>query len=123
MPVVGTKFMRILIVDDDEAFCVATERYLRARGYETDRAVDGLDALDRLEGSCPDLILCDIRMPRMGGIALLKKVREACDVPFVMVTGHRGENETVEAMKAGAKVVLDKPVDPGRLLECLQESR
>ena len=114
--------MRILIVDDDEAFCVATERYLRARGYETERAIDGLDALDRLDSSCPDLILCDIRMPRMDGISLLRKVREeARDIPFVMVTGHRIENETIEALQAGAKEVLEKPVDPDRLLECLQD--
>ena len=115
--------MRILIVDDDESFCIATERYLRARGYEADCAADGLEALGRLGNSIPDLILCDFRMPQMDGMSLLRRVREGTfDIPFVMVTGNRVESEAIAAIRAGAREVLDKPIDPERLLECIRDS-
>ena len=115
--------MRVLIVDDDDAFCIATERVLRARGYETDRAVDGIDALDRMNLHPPDVVLCDFRMPRMDGMSLLLRVREGTfDIPFVMVTGNRVESEAIAAIRAGAREVLDKPIDPERLLECIRDS-
>ncbi len=116
--------MRILIVDDDPAFCLATERYLRARGYETETAGDGIEALESINRQKPDVVICDVRMPGLDGISLLKKVRVTnTDLPFVMTTAYASDDLAIEAERGGRADLLEKPIDQNQLLECLRKSR
>jgi DNA-binding NtrC family response regulator len=108
---------QILIVDDEpgsrEALCLLLE----TAGYAPVGATDGIDALSRLSRTSVPVIVADVRMPRMDGLALLREIsRRELPSAVVMLTG-RGDIETaVEAMRQGAHDFLTKPVDPKRLL-------
>ncbi|QEE19725.1 response regulator transcription factor [Youhaiella tibetensis] len=103
--------------------CVEDERQLRTNvveelveaGYEVVEADDGVAALAVLETCVPDLVLCDITMPRMGGYELLREVRargpELADVPFVFLTALSDRIAVIEGRSAGADDYLTKPVD------------
>lgn len=84
----------VLVVDDDEMVRSVAARMLEANGYVVSTAGGGGEALDMLEGEMPDLILSDIKMPDVGGFALLRAVRSlGYQMPFVGMSGHlRGED-------------------------------
>jgi CheY-like chemotaxis protein len=78
---------RILVVDDEPNAREALACLLRDEGYDVDVAVDGRDAADRLAGPAPDLVLSDVRMPRMDGVELFDEARRLHpEVPFLLMT-------------------------------------
>jgi DNA-binding NtrC family response regulator len=109
--------VQILIVDDDPASRESLCLLLESEGYAPYGVKDGLDALTRLSRVAVPLVIADLKMPRMDGLALLREVgRRELPSVVVMLTG-RGDIETaVEAMRHGAYDYLTKPVDPQRLL-------
>jgi two-component system NtrC family response regulator/two-component system response regulator HydG len=103
---------RILVVDDEQAAREALGTILLEEGYEVLDAADGEEALGALADFAPDVVLSDIRMPKLDGLGLVKKARELnVDVPFVMMTAFASVEAAVEAMKAGAENFLIKPID------------
>tara|TARA_A100001015_G_scaffold155127_1_gene172158 strand:- start:1258 stop:2373 length:1116 start_codon:yes stop_codon:yes gene_type:complete len=85
--------------------------------YEITEAEDGREGFSKLSKSSFDLVLCDIKMPKMDGIEVLKKAKEnEFHVPFIMITGHGNVETAVEAMKLGAYDFISKPPDLNRLL-------
>ncbi|AJE01977.1 response regulator [Geobacter pickeringii] len=101
---------RILIVDDEADIALILKLQLEDSGYRTVRARDGVEALEALSGEPFDLILLDIRMPRMDGIEVLERIRrEHPDLVVVMMTAHGSEDIAVEAMKKGAADYISKP--------------
>src|SRR5207248_236296 len=89
---------------------------LKAWGYETEAAADGQEALDKISPFDPHVVVSDLRMPRVGGMELLKQLREKAAAPsFIILTGQATIEEAVEATKLGAFNFLEKPVDPKRL--------
>ena len=105
---------RILIVDDEPA---ARHGLRRALGtYEIVEAEDGAAALQEIERSAPDLLICDIQMPQMDGLALLKALVGRPDaLPVILLTAHGSERIAVEAMKSGAYDYLSKPYEVDEL--------
>jgi two-component system response regulator MprA len=70
--------MRILVVDDEPSLRESVARSLRFEGYSVSTAVDGIDALDRLERVRPDAVVLDVMMPRLDGIETCRRMREHC---------------------------------------------
>ncbi len=103
---------RVLLVDDERALRQALARHLRRDGHEVVEARSGEEALALLAEQAVDVIVSDITMPDMGGVVLLRRVREHnADVPFLLMTGMPEIASAVEAVKYGAFEYLTKPFD------------
>jgi two-component system response regulator HydG len=108
--------MKVLVVDDEEAICVALEAWLSKEGYHVETAGSGMDALELLSRRLFDMYLVDIKMPGMDGLDLLARIRELQpDATIIMITAHGSIQTAVEAMKRGAADYLCKPFDPEAL--------
>jgi EAL domain-containing protein (putative c-di-GMP-specific phosphodiesterase class I) len=109
---------RALIVDDEEAILRVHARVLSTAGYQVETAADGLAAERALKQTPFDVILSDIDMPGMNGIALLERVRQNdLDVPVVFITGNPSVETAIKAMDHGAHRYLVKPVQTELLLK------
>jgi len=107
---------RILIVDDEANARGALSEILREEGYATETAADGFKALGKLDEFAPDVILTDLKMPGLDGIAFMEKARSAAPgAVFVVMTAFGTISSAVEAMKKGAENYLLKPLDPEAL--------
>lgn len=114
---------RALIVDDDVALLRAHERALAKDGYVVETATDGLAAMQALRKMSFDVILSDIDMPGMNGIALLEGVRaHDLDVPVVIITGTPSLQTATKAIEHGALRYLVKPVDLQTLLKVANDA-
>ena len=114
---------RILIVDDEANARSALSEILREEGYATETAADGFKALGKLEEFGPDVILTDLKMPGLDGIAFMEKARSA--IPgcvFVVMTAFGTITSAVEAVKKGAENYLTKPLDPEALTAVLERA-
>jgi DNA-binding NtrC family response regulator len=100
----------ILVVDDEPDMRDALTAALRREGLCVSSAANGVEALEKAQGQPFDLIVTDVRMPRMGGLALLQELkRTSASIPVIMMTGYGRIEDAVEAMKAGAFDYLLKP--------------
>lgn len=107
----------ILIIDDEKAIRKTLSEILSYEGYKIDEAGDGEEGLRRFRDKSFDVVLCDIKMPKIDGIEFLEKVRESNpDVPVIMISGHGNIDTAVEAVKKGAYDYIAKPPDLNRLL-------
>ena len=114
---------RILVVDDEQNARVALRAILTDEGYEVAEAADGEEAMRILPGFAPAVVLADVRMPRVDGISLLRRAREAgSDAVFVMMTAFASVEAAVEAMRAGAENYLVKPLDVNAVLVILDKA-
>ncbi|MFF8836450.1 response regulator transcription factor [Streptomyces sp. NPDC015130] len=103
---------RILIVEDEPAVREALRRSLAFEGYDTQDAVDGLDALARMEAYAPDLVVLDVQMPRMDGLTAARRIRAAgSTVPILMLTARDTVGDRVTGLDAGADDYLVKPFE------------
>ncbi|MFD3997003.1 response regulator transcription factor [Streptomyces sp. NPDC058583] len=103
---------RILIVDDEPAVREALRRSLAFEGYGTQDAVDGLDALGRMESYAPDLVVLDVQMPRMDGLTAARRIRASgSTVPILMLTARDTVGDRVTGLDAGADDYLVKPFE------------
>lgn len=107
---------RILLVDDDRAFRISTAELLRQDGYEVATAAGGAEAGERMGEDRVDLVLLDVRMPRIGGLGVLEALRLRGErIPVLMISGFGTIQTAVEALQLGADDFLTKPVDPDLL--------
>src|ERR1700678_437097 len=107
---------RILIVDDESNARAALSEILRDDGFATETAADGFKALGKLEEFAPDVILTDLKMPGLDGIAFMEKARAAAPgAVFVVMTAFGTTSSAVDAIKKGAENYLLKPLDPEAL--------
>jgi DNA-binding NtrC family response regulator len=108
---------RILIVDDEQSIRETLKEILLYEGYEVVEAADGNAAYELINKFNYDVVLCDIKMPKMDGIELLEKSAEvAPDLPFIMISGHGTIETAIEATKKGAYDFISKPPDLNKLL-------
>lgn len=108
---------KILLVDDDQSFLRVHKKILVKNGYDVVAATNGLEALETLEKDSFSLIISDIVMPKMDGIALLKEVKSRYrSFPVILLTGKGTIESAVNAMKIGAYTYLSKPVNIDELL-------
>jgi two-component system, NtrC family, nitrogen regulation response regulator NtrX len=113
----------ILIIDDEKSIRNTLKEILEYEGYKVEEAADGQAGLEKLETQDFDVVLCDIKMPKMDGMEVLSKAAESApDVPFVMISGHGTIETAVEATKKGAYDFLQKPPDLNRLLITLRNA-
>jgi DNA-binding NtrC family response regulator len=104
------KNKKILIVDDEAEIAEVLEFYLKKEGFEVRVAVNGIEALGFLNFESFDGVICDLAMPKMDGLTLLKKVRENNDlVPFIYLSGHAEAEKEHEMISYGAYEVVHKP--------------
>ncbi len=107
----------ILIIDDERAIRKTLSEILGFEGYKIEEASDGEEGLKKFLASTFDVVLCDIKMPKLDGIEFLAKAVEAnADVPIIMISGHGNIETAVEAVKKGAFDYISKPPDLNRLL-------
>jgi len=109
----------ILIIDDSASLRQVVGIALTSAGFEVTEACDGRDALAKLTGQKVHLMLCDVNMPNMDGIAFLKAVRELPAyrfTPVIMLTTEAGEDKKQEGKAAGARAWVVKPFKPEQLL-------
>ena len=107
---------RILIVDDEEIVIRSCKRILAGRDFQVDAASNGLEALAKIQEDDYDMLILDIKMPKMNGIEVLQQVKEAHpDIDVIMITGLNQIDTAVKAMKLGAFDYLPKPFDPEEL--------
>ena len=107
----------ILIIDDEKAIRKTLSEILSFEGYKLEEASDGEEGLKKFREKTYDLVLCDIKMPRLDGIEFLQKASEVNpDVPIIMISGHGNIETAVEAVKKGAFDYISKPPDLNRLL-------
>ena len=105
-----TRPVKLLIAEDEANLRLVLQKELERLGYDAQFAPDGEAALRRLEEGAVDVLLCDINMPRMDGMELLRRVRERPNPPeVIMLTGYATVETAVEAMKLGAYDYLSKP--------------
>jgi len=115
-----SKNRKILVVDDSPTVRKLISSKLEKCGHEVICAIDGLDALEKLNGLAPDLILLDITMPRMDGYQVCKLIRNNADmkdVPVVMISGKDGFFDKVRGRMAGTTDYITKPFGPETLMK------
>jgi DNA-binding NtrC family response regulator len=108
----------VLIVDDEKNIRLTLSQALKTLELDTDTAVNGEEALARLQGRAFGLILLDLKMPGMDGIEVLRRVRETRpDIKVIIITAHGSIESAVEAMKLGAVDFIQKPFAPNEIRE------
>ena len=116
---------RVLVVEDEPAARAGLTELVRTWGFTTEAAVDGVDALEQCAAFRPSIVVSDLMMPRMDGLALLQAVRATADAPDVILITGMDPRESVgkafEASKAGAHDYFTKPIDYQRLRLVLEK--
>jgi len=107
---------KILIIDDEAPIRRTLREILEYEKYKIKDASEGAEGLELIANESFDLILCDIKMPRMDGIEVLGKAKQITDTPIVMISGHGSIETAVECIKNGAFDFITKPLDLNRLL-------
>jgi DNA-binding NtrC family response regulator len=108
---------RILVVDDEELNRETLKDILENEGYDIEIAVNGEEALQIIKKGKLDVVLCDIKMPKVDGMEVLEKSMElAPDLPIIMISGHGTVETAVEAAKKGAFDFISKPPDLNKML-------
>ena len=107
----------ILIIDDERSIRKTLTEILSFEGYKLDEAADGEEGLKKFREKNYDVVLCDIKMPKLDGMEFLQKAAEINpDTPIIMISGHGNIETAVEAVKKGAYDFISKPPDLNRLL-------
>jgi len=108
---------RILVIDDEQSIRNSLKEVLEYEKYEVDLATEGREALEMFEKNQYDVVLCDIKMPKMDGVEVLEEIyRQTTDIPIIMISGHGNIDTAVESIKKGAYDFIEKPLDLNRLL-------
>ena len=107
---------RILVVDDEPQIRRIMRTTLASAGYEVDDAKTGEEGLMKIRDFRPDLVLLDINMPGMGGLAACREIRADPNIAIIMLTVHNTEADKVEALDAGADDFVTKPFSTPELL-------
>src|SRR5215211_3514321 len=114
---------KILVIDDDVDMCLLLKRFLTKNGYEVALAHNGKKALEDLENSEPNLVLCDFRLEDIDGKELLIKIKEKYPhTPVIIVTGYSDIKVAVDVMKLGAYDYVTKPLFPDEIILTIKKA-
>jgi len=114
---------KILVIDDEKSIRNALKEILEYEKYETELAEDGIIGLDAINSSKIDVVLCDIKMPKIDGLEVLANiVKNNPDIPVIMISGHGDIETAVEAIKKGAFDFIQKPLDLNRILVTIRNA-
>lgn len=107
--------LKVLIAEDETDTLQLLSTYFRGRGYEVVTALDGMSAIESFRTELPDLLLLDIRMPRLNGWQVLEQVRAEMDTPVIILSALDQPNDAVKGLGLGADDYLRKPFDLSEL--------
>jgi len=110
------KKQRILIVDDELSIIKFTRANLEAAGYEIFTAMNGVEALQTFESELPDMVILDIKMPKMDGFEVCRQIREWSQVPIIMLSALGSEENKVQCLDLGADDYITKPFGKNELI-------
>ncbi len=116
---------KILIIEDEASIRRVLGKILSEENdtYEVDEAEDGVSGLDKIKNTDYDLVLCDIKMPKMDGVELLEAVKKIKpEIPMVMISGHGDMETAINTMRLGAFDYISKPPDLNRLLNTVRNA-
>jgi two-component system, OmpR family, response regulator MprA len=111
---------RVLVVEDDDDIAGALRRSLRLEGYDVRLAEDGVSALEESTLFEPDAVVLDLGLPRLDGVEVCRRLRDAGDVPILMLTARDGLDDRIEGLDSGADDYLVKPFERQELLARLR---
>ena len=115
--------MRIMLVDDEERFLSTTKKLLSKKGIDLLTALSGGEALEILHSQNVHVVILDVKMPGMDGMATLREIKRQYPLTeVIMLTGHATVESAVEGLKSGATDYLMKPADIEELLEKAEEA-
>ena len=111
----------ILIVDDDESFATALGRIVKELGHTSERAVDGQDGLAKFNEGDYDVVIADLKMPRMTGVEFIRELKRINkEVVVMVITGYSDLTSAVETLTLGAYDYIEKPVSVERFRAALE---
>jgi DNA-binding NtrC family response regulator len=116
---------KILIIEDEAAIRRVLGKIIseESKDYQVEEAEDGLQGLEKIKNNDYDLVLCDIKMPKMDGVEVLEKTQKIKpEIPFIMISGHGDLDTAVETMRMGAFDYISKPPDLNRLLNAVRNA-
>ena len=122
----GAAPARVLVIDDSNTIRRSAEIFLKQGGYEVVLAEDGFDALAKVSDHLPDLIFCDILMPRLDGYqtcAIIKRNPRFADVPVIMLSSKDGLFDKARGRMVGSEDYLTKPFTKDQLLQAVAQHR
>jgi two-component system, NtrC family, sensor kinase len=115
--------INIMLVDDEKRFLSTTQKLLERKGYKVETASTGIQALEKLKNHNIQVVILDVKMPGMDGIAILKKIKRNFPlIEVIMLTGHGTVESAVEGVKLGAANYLVKPADIDDISQKIQEA-
>jgi DNA-binding NtrC family response regulator len=115
--------MQLLLVDDEERFLSTTSKLLIQKGFKVFTATNGNDALEILNRETVHVVILDVKIPGMDGIATLKEIKSRFPlVEVIMLTGHGTVESAVKGLKSGATDYLSKPIDIDVLIAKAEEA-
>jgi twitching motility two-component system response regulator PilG len=123
-PIVSTTPLKVLVVDDSNTIRRSAEIFLKQGGHEVLLAEDGFDALAKINDYQPDLVFCDILMPRLDGYqtcAIIKRNARFADIPVVMLSSKDGVFDKARGRMVGSQDYLTKPFTKDQLLQAVQQ--
>ena len=110
--------LKLMIVGDEERFLATTQKLLQKKGVDVVTASSGADALEKLRAHSVHVVILDVKMPGMDGVATLREIKQQFPmVEVIMLTGHATVESAVEGLKTGAVDYLMKPADLDQILE------
>jgi DNA-binding NarL/FixJ family response regulator len=120
-----TEPKQLLLVDDDPNLILLVKDYLEFRGYAVITADNGVKALEILQETVPDMIICDVMMPEMDGYAFVQHIREDTKlswIPVLFLSAKGQSQDKVKGLKTGADVYMVKPFEPEELVAQVESS-
>src|SRR5512142_2719359 len=108
--------MTILVVDDEPQIAEIASDYLRLGGFEVIVAGDGVRALEMVRGRRPDLVVLDLGLPKLDGLAVARTIRRESDLPIIMLTARVEEDDRLHGLEIGADDYVTKPFSPRELV-------
>lgn len=115
--------LHVLLIDDEEAFVTTLQERLELRDIEARVALDGHAGLDMITNQLPDVVVLDLRMPRLSGIEVLKQIRQQWpQLPVIMLSGHGSKQDAQTCLDLGAVQYHKKPLDIDMLVDSIKQA-
>ncbi len=115
--------MKMMLVDDEERFLSTTQKLLSKKGYDVLTSDNGAEALEKLKAQNIHVVVLDVKMPGMDGIATLREIKKQFPlVEVIMLTGHATVESAVDGLKAGATDYLMKPADIDEIIKKAEDA-
>ncbi len=115
--------IQVLLVDDEQEFVTTLSERMQMRGFDTEVALDGMQAIESLQNRIPDVMVLDLRMPGMDGMEVLESIKDKIpQIQVIILTGHGSDKDEEQAKRLGAFDYLQKPVGVDTLVQRIKKA-